>query len=206
MLDSTLERIIQRFEEEYPETKLPALPSSPPLENVTSLGSSFADASILSASEGSNQLSKIASADEYLDETPNDGNDPDGHRLARTGSNASLAAKALHDEEGRMHRFGQSLRRDILKPTGTDDFSHGTSVNDPPESEHLIALRSKLENLTGEDIRSQVEAKGADSVVKEIGITLEELRALQRADPEEFQAFKESQLAAQMNTEIGRAS
>ena len=206
MLDSTLERIIQRFEEEYPETRLPPLPTSPPLENVTSLGSSFADASILSASADSNQLSKVPSVDDYLDETPNEVNGSEGVRLARTGSNASLAAKALHDEEGRMHRFGQTLRRDILKPTGTDDYSHGTSVNDPPESEHLIALRSKLENLTGEDIRTQVEEKGADSVVKEIGITLEELRALQRADPEEFKAFKESQLAAEMNTEIGRAS
>lgn len=202
MLDNTLERMIRRFEDEYPETKVSPLAGSPPVSNGTgSLGSALADASLLSASTDSNRLSQVPSMDEFVDETPGDSGDPYAIKLSRTSSNTSLAAKAQIDEEGRMLRFGQTLRRDILKPTGTDDFEHGTSVHDPAEAEHLAALRTKLEEFQGDEIRRKVETEGVDNVIREIGINLEELRALQKEDPEGFQAFRESQLAAQINAQ-----
>lgn len=153
---------------------------------------------MLSASIGSNGLS----SDEYINENPLETEDTYSVKLTRTSSNTSLAAKAQTREEGRMLRFGQSLRRDLLKPTGTDDYQHGTSVNDAPESEHLSALRAKLEAFQGEEIRRIVEARGADDVIRELGINAEELMALQKEDPEGFQAFKQSQLAAQINAGI----
>ena len=157
------------------------------------------DASVLSASADSDDISKTPLVDEYVDETPLENGGPYAIKLSRTPSNASLAAKALTHEEGRMLRFGQSLRRDILKPTGTDDYAHGTSVDDPPEPEHLAALRAKLEQLQGEEIRTNVERVGADNVIRELGVNIEELKALQEEDPEAFASFRQSQFAAQIN-------
>ena len=98
-----------------------------------------------------------------------------------------------------MHRFGQTLRRDILKPTGIDDYAHGTRASDPPESEAMQALRLKLEEYPGEEIRRKVEVEGPDSVIREIGINAAELKIMQQEDPESFEIFKKAQLAAQIN-------
>ncbi|KAK5275965.1 Microtubules assembly and stabilization protein, partial [Exophiala xenobiotica] len=121
-------------------------------------------------------------------------------KLSRTASETSLAARAFTDEEGRMHRLGQSIRREVLKPTGMDDNLHGTSTDDDPEAPHLAALRAKFEQLRGEDIRAKVERDGADSVLTELGLNAQELLALRKTDPEGFETFRKSQLAAQINS------
>jgi len=125
--------------------------------------------------------------------------DPYSLHLSRTQSGTSLAARALTQEEGSMHRYGQRFRREVLKPTGTDDILHGTSMDDAPEAAHLAALRQKLEGHSGDYIRDQVRQKGADDLIKELGINVQELRMLEREDPEAFDIMKNSQLAAQIN-------
>ena len=200
-LDQTLERMIQRFEDEYPESKVPALPSSPPAVNgIGSLGSSFADISVLSASTDSNGLSKIQSAEEYMEGHGDRG--PYALKLSRTSSNTSLAAKALNSEEGRMHRLGQTFRREVLKPTQMDDELHGTSESDPPEEPAMAALRSKLEDLHGDELRRRVNQDGVDKVISDLKLNMNELRALQQDDPAGFEAFKESQMAAELNQQL----
>jgi hypothetical protein len=200
-LDQTLERMIQRFEDEYPESKVPVLPSSPPVVNgMGSLGSSFADTSVLSASTDSTGLAKVQSAEEYLDE--HEDKEPFALKLSRTSSNTSLAAKALTSEEGRMHRLGQTFRREVLRPTGIDDELHGTRVSDPPEEPAMAALRSKLENLRGDELRRKVNEEGVDKVISDLKINIDELRALQHEDPAGFEAFKESQMVAQLNQQL----
>ena len=67
---------------------------------------------------------------------------------------------------------------------------------DPP---HLAALRTKLEELRGEDIRYRVEKEGPNAILRELGVNAQELRMLEEEDPEAFEAFRESQLAAQIN-------
>lgn len=134
----------------------------------------------------------------HLSASPNE-EDPFSVRLSRTSSNTSLAARALTQEEGRMHRFGQHMRREVLKPTGQDDILHGTSTDDEPEAAHLAALRQKLEAYSGEHIRDEVSKFGADHVIRELGINAKQLKALQKEDPEGFEQFKNSQLAAQIN-------
>ena len=174
--------MIQRFEDEYPETKL--LSTSPPTAN------GMPSPSILSISNGSNGA-------EYFGSPPAR-KDDHALKLLRTPSGTSVAAKAYTEEEGRMHRFGQTMRREVLKSTGIEDNLHGTSENstDPP---HLAALRSKLEELNGEDIRLRVERDGADNVIRELGLNAQELLMLREQDPQGFEAFRESQLAAHIN-------
>ncbi|KIW40011.1 uncharacterized protein PV06_08568 [Exophiala oligosperma] len=198
-LDQTLQRMIERFEDEYPETKAtdPGLVSA---SGSPSPGPSTADPSMLSASVDSDGLTKMTSADEYF---PTQNDEQDSSRpikLSRTTSETSLAAKAFTDEEGRMHRLGQSIRREVLKPTGMEDNLHGTSNGDHPEPPHIAALRAKLEALSGEDIRAKVQRDGADEVLREIGLNAEELLALRDTDPEGFETFRKSQMAAAINS------
>lgn len=188
-LDQTLERTIKRFEDEYPESR--------PTLSAESQDLSYIDPAL-------GTLSRLTSHEDGQDQPAEHEGHPeaDSVGLARTSSNTSLAARALTEEEGRMHRFGQSMRREVLKPTGTDDVLHGTLANDPAESPTLAALRQKLEGFSGEIIRSEVESKGADKVIKELGLNAQELAALEKQDPEGFANLKNSQLAAQMNSTV----
>ncbi|KIX05557.1 uncharacterized protein Z518_06429 [Rhinocladiella mackenziei CBS 650.93] len=197
-LDQTLQRMIQRFEDEYPETKVAS--TSPPITNsIPSPDPSLPDPSLLSGSVDSDGLMKMTSAEEYFPADAESSKDPYALKLSRTSSNTSLAAKAYTDEEGRILRFGQTMRREVLKPTGVDDALHGTSRYDEPEPPHLAALRAKLEEVRGEDIRAKVEKDGVDNVIRELGLNAQELLMLREQDPEGFEAFRDSQLAAHFN-------
>lgn len=99
-----------------------------------------------------------------------------------------------------MHRFGQQVRRSLLQPEAMD-YEHGTS-GDEVDPEHIAVLRAKLEQLRGDEIREKVEAVGADKVLEEMGANAQELAQLQMEDPEAFEKFKESQIAAQINSEL----
>ncbi|KAK4915011.1 Microtubules assembly and stabilization protein, partial [Elasticomyces elasticus] len=195
-LDQTLERTIARFEAEYPESRPVTQPSSYSAEPTPSLTQSYASEPLsrITSVNSEEQFSggftghtkpRPAMASIYGPNTDED----DG--LVRTSSNASLSARAQSQEEGRMHRFGQQFRREILKPAGTDDLLHGTSVHDEPEANHLAAMRSRLEGYTGDELRQQVELKGREEVVREFGINVEQLRALEQDDPEAFMRLKE---------------
>lgn len=189
--------MIQRFEDEYPEAKHVA--SSPPTANGLPSPDPSVDVSLLSASVDSNGLMKMTSTEEYFPDDPDGPKNEFGLNLDRRPSATSLFARGLTEEEGRMHRFGQTMRREVLRSTGLDDNLHGTSRDDPAEPAHLAALRTKLEGFKGEDIRAKVEKDGVDNVIRELGLSAHELLTLRQNDPEGFEAFKESQLAAQIN-------
>jgi hypothetical protein len=146
----------------------------------------------------SNGISRMMSPEEAVDGELED-NDPHALHLARNGSNASLAAKAQMQEEGQMHRFGQKFRREIMRPSGMLDYEHGTTTEDEPEPAHVAKLRARLEQYSGEAYRKEVEVKGVDRVIKELGFNMEELRVLEKQDPEGFEKFRQAQLAAEMN-------
>lgn len=93
-----------------------------------------------------------------------------------------------------MHRFGQRIRRDILRPE-TFDYTHKTTE---VEDSHLQVLRKKLEALNGAEIREKVHGLGPDAAFEAIGATMEELRILEREDPD---GYREAQLAAMQNME-----
>jgi hypothetical protein len=200
-LDQTLARMIQRFEDEYPESKIPPMPIAtqrPETSDLTSLGPNLADASVLSASVGSDTLAQVPSSEEYM--AAENEEESYGIKMSRTSSNTSLAAKAYTNEEGRMHRFGQGMRREVLRPTGMTDYAHGTFDTDPAEPSHLAALRKTLEELQGEEIRERVEREGGEKVIAELGVSARELRELEEEDPEGFEKFKGARFAMALNS------
>ena len=65
-----------------------------------------------------------------------------------------------------MHRFGQRIKRDILRPQ-TEDYAHGTTGNEE-EPEHLQELRRRLESLGGEEIKAKVERLGPEATLQDL--------------------------------------
>lgn len=203
-LDHTLEHMIERFEETYPDCAVPtnqvslqypfrqhpdsarpegnvahasldadaieAIDTEPDTALARSRASSTASSLPSAASAGSALSAGVGSADSVPEE---------GVPLSqssRRGSTASLAAKAQAHEEGRMHRFGQRFRREILPPKGSDDFYHRTSRADPVEEPHLAELRSKMEAMGGSELREKVIRDGLEKTVREYSEEAERLR------------------------------
>ncbi|ODH48958.1 hypothetical protein GX48_04891 [Paracoccidioides brasiliensis] len=211
-LDFTLQRMIQRFEDEYPDTRL-STELDPTKANLPQSSSSHAstadsveqskldDSAILDAHAPSQSADPDADADA---DTAIDDEDTDHYaiRLSRRGSNTSLHSRALTSEEGRVHRFQQHIRRDILN---TDLGAATTDTLSPvPDEAKVAALRGKLERLRSSEMQTRIELVGPDKALEELGANIEELLALRERDPEAFESFKASQIAAQINSGLGR--
>lgn len=191
-LDFTLHRMIQRFEDEYPETRVFASVSA--VAPDTSSQNSGDDGS----GSGGNGGSQV-NLNNVDNETAIDEEDTDQYaiHLSRTSSMTSLHSRAMTSEEGHVHRLGQNLRQDFLSPSidQTDDDS-SLGLDDA----YIAALRDKLDRLHEEQERSRL----ADKTFEELGSTVDDLWTTQRQDTEMFEKFKQSQIAAQINS--GRRS
>lgn len=198
-LDRTLEGMIKRFEDEFPETRLTYNITSPPVSDADRVRTSPAESIDLSngAEEGGFEP-ELASAEALLSDDEYGGMRP---VLSRHNSDVSLASRALSQEEGRMHRFGQKFRRDILKPEGEDNEHGTTGLEEDPN--HLKLLRAMVEGLGGDEIRRRIESEGQDAVLKELANDASTLRRrLIQQDPEGWKKFEESMEAAQRNTDV----
>ncbi|KAI9861815.1 MAG: hypothetical protein M1824_001926 [Vezdaea acicularis] len=196
-LDNTLAGVIRRFEDEYPETRLqppspePTSPSA--VEGEVSPSSSLPDQASLDSADA--PVSSVTTT-EALPIVSDDEDDPEDTmhaHLQRHDSNVSLASRALSIEEGRMHRFGQTMRREILRPQ-TLDHAHGTT-GEETDPEHVALLREKLESLSGPEVKSKINTLGVETTLREMEKSMEELRRLEREDPEQFKASREQHLA-----------
>ncbi|KAJ5451935.1 Leucine-rich repeat ribonuclease inhibitor subtype [Penicillium cf. griseofulvum] len=196
-LDMTLHRMIQRFEDEYPETRIiPQPPPAIPVPDTISQHSGDDDGNG-SITAGGNLNSS------QLDETGGDEEDTDQYavRLSRTSSMTSLHSRAMTSQEGHIHRIGQNLRRDFLKPSlvpgdGDEDFDYDD------DNSRIAALRQKLDLLHDEQSLCQFDDFDADMAFNHLGTTVDDLYDSQKQDAEGFERFKQSQIAAQINSGI----
>lgn len=196
-LDQTLQSMIQRFEEEYPDTRL--APNGSTAEPASSLTSSFEfnPASTSATAERAEFLNPPADVDEADDEVLKPA-------MSRHNSDASLASRALTLEEGRLHRLGQHLRREVvdLAPAANSSPPVGDGGRSPTPAEgqqRLDVLKERLESTPGNELGPLVEELGWKAVLEKVGANLEDLRTLQEQDPEAWEQFKDSQLKARMN-------
>lgn len=193
-LHTTLESMIERFESEYPETRLPkpTLTTADPLSDDNASTSSS-----LEHPQPIFPTLELASPDpDDMDDNTNNDNDTTTTPLIRPASisrrpsSPSLASRQAQ-EEGRMHRLGQRIRRDILPPR-TQDYAHGTAAPTADEARYLQDLRGRLEAFEGGEISERVEALGPEAVFDMIGATAEELAAWERGDPEGFERMRQA--------------
>lgn len=188
-LDYTLQKMIQRFEDEYPETRLPAQSASSVVHPGTGSQHSGEDANVPSAA--SNLNSSMIDNENAIDDEETD---QYAIHISRTSSMTSLHSRAMTSEEGQVHRLGQNLRRDFLNPP------EGKAEGDEDDDSRLIALREKLECLHEQQSESQFDSVDAEQAFEKLGNTVDELWAAQRQDAESFERFKQSQIAAQINS------
>lgn len=196
ILDHTLQSMIARFEEEFPETRIP--PGLP-----TSETSSLTEASALLASSVNTQATNL-SDEEDLDEPDDPTTRPSA--VARHNSDVSLASRALGLEEGRLHRIGQHMRREVIDSprstnSGADWAPWRKADQSQEESDRLRKFGERIESISGVELKRVVDEEGWDGLLKKVGGTYEDLRSLQEQDPEAWESFKDAQEKARRNLE-----
>jgi hypothetical protein len=191
--------MIQRFEDEYPETRIQP---SDTASIISSVGS---------APSSSPPISTVPTLDNSItDITNQDSDEEEGLTLrSRHNSDVSLASRHMSLEEGRLHRFGHRVRTGLLNPSRPTS-SNGDESNSNPAfmtgtmddhglPEHLRTLRMYFSNYSGDEMRQMIEGAGWEKAFNNVVENAEELRNLERDDPVAFQQFKESQIAALKN-------
>lgn len=186
--------MINRFEAEYPETRIPSTTMSPPASDI---------AQEIAPSDVPDHVRHGPSTGPAPPDQPlSDDEDAIRPVLSRHNSDVSIASRVLDVEEGHMHRFGQKLRRDIAK----SDLEPGSHSADNQEEQpgHLDLLRAMINGLAGEEIRSRIQQVGHDAVLNGPGKEAAMLRQqLKEQDPDAWQKFVDSQKAAERNLNVG---
>lgn len=204
-LDQTLSGMIERFEDEFPETRLHL--GIPPHQPPTSLSSSL-------ESQESGPLSTdflTSSATTFGTEASAPESDLDdevhiGPDMNRKASDVSLASRALSREEGRIHRLGHKVRQDLIDVPGPAAPVPDSEVHaEFQPGSHMADLASRMADISGPELRVIVEKDGWEGVMEKMGANLEELQQLQMKDPVGWEQFKESQLAARANRDAPRS-
>lgn len=173
-LDETLYRVIRRFEEEYPECRLP-LPAIPELSS-------------------SKNSAHIPSPHLDLQDSPSYAlHSTELKTVTRRGSEVSLASRNLGDEEGQMHRLGHFIRKEVLRPQ-TPDHLHGVK-GDEVDEEHVRRLRKAMEGMHGDEIRRKVKEGGG------VGKIIERLGAVRALSGEEISSMTDREVDAMVRLE-----
>jgi hypothetical protein len=191
--------MIQRFEDEYPETRLQSSDTASIRSSLASMPSSSPPASYAPTLDNS-----------VTDITNQDSDEDEGRTLrSRHNSDVSLASRHMSQEEGRLHRFGHRVRTGLLNPSRptsahendehpNPSFISGT-MDDHGLPEHLRSLRMYFSSYSGDEMRQMIEGVGWEKAFGNVVENAEELRNLERDDPVAFQVFKDSQIAALKN-------
>lgn len=188
-LDETLEGIIKRFEDEYPDTRethhevapVPEPPKRPSEELSTSPGA--VDDSGVAVSDGEDE-SEIHPA----------------RPLSRTNS---VLSRVLAEEEGRVHRAGHRFRSGFLRQEHIELISNidilGTIDDIGADPNHVRMLSDLAEDIGGE-LLERVKEKGAIRAFKENKDVL--YKYMRESDPEHWDRFVESQQRARENISL----
>lgn len=182
-LDATLDGIIKRFEDEFPDTREP--PDS--AISISPTTSSKPDETPHpSALDLADPLAPGASAI-----SDNEEDDPTAiirpRPVSRSNSVVSLTSKHITDEEGRVFRAGHRFRRSWLEHYSLLSLEAAAIGADPS---HSRILHEMLDDLGDEEMHALAREKGVVRVFQEHRDELfEKFRA---ADPENWDRFVES--------------
>lgn len=195
-LSRTLDGIIKRFEDEFPETKEAAdsavslsAPESNPLEKTPTRTS-------LSSIEAEREPSAGASDNED-DPTTSEVRTGVG-RLSRQSSNLSLSSLRLNREEGHAHRAGHKFRVGWMLTSEQYQLLASTALEDMEKNPALTRVFNEmLDELGDEELLRLREEKGVLRVFQEHRQSIVNL--YREADPEYWARFVESQEKARAN-------
>lgn len=205
-MDDTLRGIIERFEDEYPETRITGT-SSGEAESLASSAESSTESGHLTPTAGGLAGSVETLSPLDMSALTLESEDEEVQLSSRMGmgsrknSDVSLANRALALEEGRIHKIGQKVRRDLLGTTSAADRPLDASAW--AEGSRMSEMVHKMTETSGPELRIILEKSGWEGVLENLGANMEELKQLQMQDPVGWEQFKESQLKSFANRSIG---
>jgi len=214
-LDQTLGGIIQRFEDEFPETKEPSKQDSAPAGPTESLASPATEDADLAASA----VLSDGEDDTTLHVRPSSS--------SRPGSPFMQTSRTLAAEEGQTLRAGHRFRIGIAASASSPDDEVYSSPGSPllhmhpsanqraeqyermmrsldemaADPRHARMLRELLCDLEDEELEETVKTKGVLRTFKEDREKV--ARRLREVDPEHWERFRESQEKAVVNLTVG---
>lgn len=188
-LNQTIEGIIQRFEDEFPDTRIDAQAAAP--DQVK------APAPDNNASVSSGEVEAVFASDNEELET-----ELKSPMRSRSNSIISSTSKALAEEEGRALRVGHKFRRGFLRPAHYDLLTSSVAN----ETEQTLLIQNVLDDLgpAGEDLRRKAAEQGAIAMFHEDKD--EVFRRLRDLDPVYWDRFIEAQEKARANVQVADAA
>ncbi|KAI3326293.1 RNI-like protein [Xylariaceae sp. AK1471] len=187
-LDQTIEGIINRFEDEFPDTR-----QSDSLKEHTSDRSSTAPEP--STSPGPHEVEPSALSDTEDIET-----ELRPPSRSRSNSIISHTSKAISEEEGHALRVGHKFRRSFMSQKQFNILNSDMEISNDPR--HVQLVTSLMEDLMedSEEIRKRVEVKGIVKAFEEDKDNIWKL--LRDKDPQYWDRFLESQEKARANIKV----
>ncbi|KAL6921810.1 hypothetical protein FSST1_005836 [Fusarium sambucinum] len=183
-LDDTLQGIIKRFEDEYPDTREDATPPRRPRAGT----------------KGIEELPTTLPLDDSataLSDNEDEGEIHAGKPLSRSNS----MAKILVEEEGRILRAGHRFRAGFFKQEQIDLLSTIDDIGSDPM--HVGMLTEMAEDIGGE-LLELVKTKGAVRAFKEDRDVA--LKCMAESDPEHWERFVDAQNKSRANISIPPAA
>lgn len=162
-LDQTLQNIIKRFEDEYPETRIDeSAPAADAAAVAPDSASEHSDHSLLTTTNTSASVTTDITHPEDSDSDTAEAPAHIGHHHHRSSSEVSLASRALSLEEGRIHRLGQRVRQDILRAPSpvksTPPLSRSPAVPDANGSSSNSTTTTTTTTSTSSDAAADAAA------------------------------------------------
>ncbi|KAH8893215.1 hypothetical protein GQ53DRAFT_821933 [Thozetella sp. PMI_491] len=187
-LDNTLNGIIKRFEDEFPDTR-ESIDSGIAMSSGMKLGSS------VSSTEAELYPTTTISDDGEVEDEGEADFSIKSPSLSRTNSVMSTTSKALANEEARVLRAGHKFRLGIVKPEHWKLVTGIQMVAANPR--HIRMLHELIDELGRDDLAKEAEEKGIEAVFQEHREEL--LRTMKETDPEHWERFAESQEMTRAN-------
>ncbi|KAI0137902.1 RNI-like protein [Hypoxylon sp. NC0597] len=188
-LDQTIEGIIKRFEDEFPETR------QMPTEAVAS------DRTAPATTELSGSLSSLEIDTGLMSDTEDVETELRSPKSrSRSNSIISHSSKALVEEEGRALRVGHRFRRGLIKQEHIDLLTSSEEVGNDPS--HVKVISDMMDELMDgdEQLRKDIQEKGPVRAFQEHRAEI--VKRLREEDPVYWESFVEAQEKARANVQI----
>ncbi|OTA98613.1 hypothetical protein M426DRAFT_69440 [Hypoxylon sp. CI-4A] len=188
-LDQTIEGIIKRFEDEFPEIRQTApepIPVDQTIASAPELGTSVssleADAALLSDTEDMETELRSPKS------------------RSRSNSIISHTSKALVEEEGLALRVGHQFRRGLIKQEYYDLLTGSGEIGKDPN--HIKVVSDIINELMegDEQVMRDVEEKGPIRTFQQHRAEI--VKRLREEDPQYWENFVEAQEKARANVQI----
>ncbi|KAI1455356.1 RNI-like protein [Annulohypoxylon moriforme] len=188
-LDQTIEGIIKRFEDEYPETR----------QNSTEIA--IPDRTIATAPELSTSVSSLEADAGLMSDTEDlETEVRSPQSTSRSNSIISHTSKALVEEEGLALRVGHRFRRGLIKQEHYDLLTSSEEIGKDPN--HVTIISSIINELMeGDDeVMKDVQEEGPLRAFQKHREQI--VKKLREEDPQYWENFVEAQEKARANVQI----